>query len=274
MCGRYTLNRRQEEIEMAFDIEKVVADAVARCNVSPTQKVPVVLEREGERVLDGFRWGLIPFWTKEVNKSRPMINARAETIADKPYWKNCITRKRCIIPADGFYEWKKEGATKTPMFIHLSDSSVFGFAGLWDEWRSPDGEVVRTCSIITTAANHAIAPVHDRMPVILRSEQMGDWLDPKNMKVEEVVSLLQPRRDDEIAMYAVSTRVNSPAYDGPDLLVPVDQMSPEEQEREKAAREKPATRSKPAAKTASKRTRKGAQTPELMESSEPEEAPL
>lgn len=227
MCGRYTLNRRQEEIELAFDIGKVVADAVARCNVSPTQKVPVVLECEGERVLDGFRWGLIPFWTKEVNKSRPMINARAETIADKPYWKNCITRKRCIIPADGFYEWKKEGKTKTPMFIHLSDSSIFGFAGLWDEWRSPEGEVIRSCSIITTAANHAIAPVHDRMPVILRSDRISQWLDPRNVRTEEVVPLLLPRRDEEIAMYAVSSRVNSPAYDGPDLLIPADQLPPE-----------------------------------------------
>lgn len=221
MCGRYTLNRRQEDIEAAFDIEKVVADAVARCNVAPTQTVAVVMNnREGERVLDAFRWGLIPFWTKELNKSRPMINARAETIADKPYWKNCITRKRCIIPADGFYEWKKEGKAKTPMFIHLTDRSIFGFAGLWDEWRSPDGEVIRSCSIITTAANDAVAPVHDRMPVILRSDQIGKWLDNSLTETEEVVPMLTARDNDEIAMYAVSPKVNSPTHDSPDLLEP------------------------------------------------------
>jgi putative SOS response-associated peptidase YedK len=223
MCGRYTLNRRQEEIELAFDVEKVVAQAVARCNVSPTQSVAVVLDRDDERVLDAFRWGLIPFWTKQVNKSRPMINARAETIAEKPYWKNCIARKRCIVPADGFYEWKKEGKTKTPMFIHLSDRSIFGFAGLWDEWKSPDGEVIRSCSIITTAANHAIQPVHDRMPVMLRASDIASWLNPSLTKTADVVPLLQARGDEEIGMYAVSTRVNSPAYDGPDVLEPVDQ---------------------------------------------------
>lgn len=222
MCGRYTLNRRQEDIELAFNVEKVVAEAAARCNVSPTQKVAVVLERDGERVLDSFRWGLIPFWSKEVSKSKPMINARAETIKDKPYWKNCITRKRCIIPADGFYEWKKEGKSKTPMFIHLNDRSIFGFAGLWDEWKSPDGEVIRSCSIITTAANHVIQPVHDRMPVMLRKDDIATWLNNSITKTEEVVPLLQPRRDDEIGMYAVSSRVNSPAYDGPDLLDPVE----------------------------------------------------
>lgn len=220
MCGRYTLNRRQEEIEQAFNIEKVVADAVARCNVAPTQTVAVVRSDDGERVLDAFRWGLIPFWTKELNKSKPMINARAESIAEKPYWKNCISKKRCIVPADGFYEWKKEGKAKTPMWIHLQDKSIFGFAGLWDEWRSPDGELIRSCSIITCAANDAVAPVHDRMPVILHRENFGTWLDPKVTAVAAVLPLLVARPNDDISMYAVSSKVNSPSNDSPLLMMP------------------------------------------------------
>jgi putative SOS response-associated peptidase YedK len=150
-----------------------------------------------------------------------MINARAETIAEKPFFKQCLAKRRCLIPADGFYEWRHQGKEKIPMHIHLSGGELFAFAGLYDQWHSPTGEVLRTCTIITCEANEAVSPVHDRMPVIVRPELEATWLDESITDTRTLFSILQPYRDDAIAMHQVSSQVNSPALDLPELAKPV-----------------------------------------------------
>jgi putative SOS response-associated peptidase YedK len=224
MCGRYSLTRREAEIEERFGIEQLLmdrADFKPRYNIAPTQLVPVIVDQDGQRVLAEMKWGLIPFWAKDIKKTKPIINARSESIAEKPFFKQAANKRRCLIPADGFFEWKKVNKDKIPMFIHMDERELFAFAGLWDEWKSPDGEqILRTCTIITTEANGKITPLHDRMPVIVRPEHEARWLDPSIKDIEKLRDVLEQLPDNALDMYQVSQEVNSYKKDEPSLLEP------------------------------------------------------
>jgi putative SOS response-associated peptidase YedK len=226
MCGRYTLTRRQAELIERFAVESVLSDEEElrpRFNIAPSQLVPVIINQDGKRVLATLKWGLIPFWAKNLETVKPVINARCETVSEKPFFRQALKKRRCLIPADGFYEWSRHNKTKIPLYIHVPQRALFALAGLWDEWTSPDGEVLRTCTIITTAANEKMSTVHDRMPVILRPQDEATWLDHDLQDLDKLKSIMQPSRNEEIDMYQVSDKVNSARNDLPEMVeqVPV-----------------------------------------------------
>lgn len=224
MCGRYSLTRKEQELVERFGIEQLLiekAEMKPRYNIAPTQLVPVIIDSDGKRVLAEMKWGLIPFFAKDAKKTKPIINARSETIAEKPFFKHSANKRRCLIPADGFFEWKKANKDKIPLFIHLANKELFAFAGLWDEWKSPEGEMLRTCTIITTEANDFMAAVHDRMPVIVRPEHESLWMDPSIKDIEKLRVVLEPLEGEKLDMYRVSSQVNSPKFDTPELVEPV-----------------------------------------------------
>jgi len=231
MCGRFTLHHSLEELEERFDAQPVapsVAQAALRYNIAPTQDILVVTQN-GARHLQGYHWGLIPSWAKDPAIGNKMINARAETLAEKPSFRTALARRRCLIPADGFYEWQDPAAdlapgkkaAKTPMHIRLQDGALFAFAGLWDEWHAPDGSPLRSCTIITTAPNAVTAPIHDRMPVILRPSDEALWLDPSVKDAAALLPLLVPYPADVMEAYAVSRSVNAPMVDDAACITPV-----------------------------------------------------
>ena len=224
MCGRFTLHHSAEQIEERFGAAVVVEIALPRYNVAPTQDVLVVTQN-GARHLSAYHWGLIPSWAKDAGIGNKMINARAETLAEKPSFRTALSRRRCLIPADGFYEWQDAPAgvksPKTPMHIRLKDGGLFAFAGLWDEWHAPDGSPLRSCTIITTAPNAVTAPIHDRMPVILRPEDEAIWLDHSRTSGPDLLPLLVPYPADRMEAYAVSRQVNVPTVDDPELIAPL-----------------------------------------------------
>src|ERR1051326_7982322 len=190
MCGRYTLTVDIKTIAETFGVPPTIETA-PRYNIAPTQEVVSILSN-GSIHLDWLQWGLIPSWAKDDSIGSKMINARAETLAEKPSFKRLLRSRRCLIVADGFYEWKKEGKGKVPMFITLEDQEPFAFAGLWDSWRDPDGQQIRTCTIITTEANELMAPIHNRMPVILPAQAREEWLDPSIREEQVLLPLLKP----------------------------------------------------------------------------------
>ncbi len=193
--------------------------SVATFNIAPTQSV-VVLGDDGKRYLTQMRWGLIPSWAKDAAIGNRMINARAETLMVKPAFRVALRKRRCLVVADSFYEWKKEGPQKQPVRIVLKSREPFGFAGLWETWKPPEGEEVKSCTIITTAANELLQAVHERMPVILPRAKEDMWLDP-DADLTRVLELLKPYRSEEMEFYPVSRAVNSPAHNAPDCIVPV-----------------------------------------------------
>lgn len=217
MCGRYSLSPTERELVDRFQIEEFHdTRIVPRFNIAPSQDVSVIISIDNQKVLTSCRWGLIPSWVKDLSRMKPIINARAETIAEKPSFKKALISQRCIIPADGFYEWKTVAGGKTPMRICLKDKQLFGFAGLWETWTSPDGEVIRTCTIITVAANSAVADIHERMPVVLNSEMESTWLNSTLKDPKVIQEMLLPYRDSEqIMTYPVSKLVNSASVDTP-----------------------------------------------------------
>ncbi len=222
MCGRFTLHHTLDEIEERFAAE-VAVDTEPRYNIAPTQDVLAVTQN-GTRHLQAFRWGLVPSWAKDIAIGSRMINARAETLAEKPAFRTALQRRRCLIPADGFYEWQdapdgKKGG-RTPMHIRLKDGGLFAFAGLWDEWHAPDGSPLRSCTIITTSPNAVTAPIHDRMPAILRPEDEAIWLDHALTNSSDLLSLLGPYPAEDIETYAVSRQVNAPTVDDPACIAP------------------------------------------------------
>lgn len=222
MCGRFTQHHDAGAIEERFNVAETLFDAEPRYNVAPQQTIAVVVAPENVRLLDGYRWGLIPFWAKEIGIGAKMINARAETVAEKPSFKNALARKRCLIPTDGFYEWDKAGGTKQPIHFRRRDGGLLAFAGLWDEWTGPDGVPLRTCTIITTTPNETVSPYHDRMPALLQTaDDEAAWLDGDLRNADDLLPLLRPYPDDWMEAFAISKRVNTPANDDPDLLTPV-----------------------------------------------------
>ena len=219
MCGRYTL-RRALLAKPTFDAALLFEEfsEAPRFNIAPTQAVPIVrLNKGGQRVLAGVRWGLIPHWTKGKPKAQP-INARDDSVLSSPMFRQAMQRRRCLVPADGFYEWAGGKPPKVPWFFRLADDGVFAFAGLWERWRpGPDVEPVDTCLHVTTKPNALVAPVHDRMPAILRREDYARWLD-RELPAEEAVTLLRPFPAELMDGYTVSTRVNKVQNDGADLV--------------------------------------------------------
>ncbi len=213
MCGRYTQKQKAAIIAKMHGVDKVVAEISASFNVCPGQDVAAIAGHK-ERRLGLLRWGLPAGQTG----GRPLINARAETLAEKPTFSRLLTRNRCLIVADGFYEWRQVDGRKQPVYIHLKDDAPFVFAGLWDALRSDAGETQAYGTIITTSANSLIAPIHHRMPVILPPASIDAWLDPK---CKDAVRLLQPNPADAMAWYPVSDAVNSPKNDGSELVRPV-----------------------------------------------------
>jgi putative SOS response-associated peptidase YedK len=215
MCGRYRLGRGREAFKKYFGTEDDDLDWSPRYNIAPTQVVPIVRQhaREPKRTLASMRWGLIPSWATDLSIGAKLINARAETAAEKPAFRDALQRRRCLIPADGFFEWKKLGKGTQPYCFTLVDDSVFAFAGIWDRWRDPDKQWIETCSILTTTPNAVMAHVHDRMPVILRPDDYDLWLDPGFTKLEGLLELMKPYDARLMKKHPVSTRVGDPKND-------------------------------------------------------------
>ena len=223
MCGRYELHSHPAAIALAFGLA-APPDVHARYNIAPMTEIPLVrVNSEGQRELVRMRWGLVPRWAKDPSIGARMINARGETIADKPSFRMSYRRHRCLLPADGFYEWRAapprsgtgDASRKQPLHIGMADGSLFGLAGLYERWRSEDGNVLDTCTIVTTAANELIAPLHDRMPLIVAREHHGRWLDPAN---PDVGDLIVPYPPAGMAYYPVSPRVNNVRHDDASVL--------------------------------------------------------
>ena len=224
MCGRFRQSRRKQLVEEYFDAVASEEDWSPRFNIAPTQPVPVIRQnpKEPVRELALMRWGLIPSWSKDSSGAARMINAKSETAATKPAFRESLKSRRCLIPADGFYEWKRDGKTKQPFCFEVGEGQLFAFAGLWDRWKEPSGNWVKTCSILTTTANSISAPVHDRMPVILDADAYDVWLDPGMTDVGAASELLKPFDARLMRCYPVSTRINSVANDDEACSAPVE----------------------------------------------------
>jgi putative SOS response-associated peptidase YedK len=193
-----------------------------RFNIAPTQTIPVVRTgKEAERECSMVRWGLVPSWAKDEKMGARMINARGETVAEKPSFRSAVKSRRCLIPADGFYEWVQTGDGKQPHFIHFSDARPFAFAGLWERWHKGQGDPLDTCTIITTTPNDLIADLHDRMPVILPQDLYDEWLEPVAMTRERLQEVLAPHPAEGMEAYPVSTYVNKPVNNGPECIAPL-----------------------------------------------------
>ena len=224
MCGRYSLIADIGELQERFGFDGSELPLTPRYNIAPTQMALTVTN--GNRRRGSYmRWGLIPSWAKSASVGNRMINARAESLAERPSFRTGFQRRRCLVLADGFYEWERKGSSRRPMRIVMASGEPFAFAGLWDAWRDPKGEVVRSCTIITTGANDLLGPIHDRMPVILPRELESLWLD-HDIQDPALAGILSPYITDEMAAYEVSSLVNSPANDGPEMVVPVGQVRP------------------------------------------------
>ena len=218
MCGRYRLSRRKQIIAEHFDAISGEQDWSPRYNIAPTQSVPVIRQhpKEPRRVLSLMRWGLIPSWAKDVSGSAGMINARSETAAAKPAFRDSMKFRRCLVPADGFYEWRRSGTTKQPFCFEVNEGELFAFAGLWDRWRDPSMQWIRSCSILTTTPNAVTSAVHDRMPVILSRDNYDLWLDPGMTNIEVLSDLLTPFDARLMRFYPVSNRINQVQNDDAD----------------------------------------------------------
>jgi putative SOS response-associated peptidase YedK len=219
MCGRFALYSDPRTLARHFGVE-VPADLRPRYNVAPTQTIPILRQEGQGRQFALARWGLIPHWAKALDTGYSTINARAETVATKPAFRSAFRYRRAIVPADGYYEWQAVPGSKAkqPYFIALSDQEPMAFAGLWERWRSPEGEDLESCSIIVTEANELMRPIHDRMPVILAPAAWAAWLDPNAKDIMALQGLLKPFPAEAMMAWPVSPRVNNPRNDGPQCL--------------------------------------------------------
>ncbi len=220
MCGRYSLIADIQELARQFEFDGTGFENSPRYNVAPTQSVLTVTNREG-RQAEYMRWGLIPSWAKDASIGNRMINARGETVSQKPSFRNALQRRRCLVLADGFYEWQKVGKGKQPVRIVLKSREPFAFAGLWETWRNPEGETTRSCTIITTEANDLLRPIHERMPVILPRELEEFWLDGDVTESAALSDVLSPYPEESMETYQVSPLVNKATNNSADLIVPV-----------------------------------------------------
>lgn len=218
MCGRFELHSAFEIIAQIFNLPGGMFTVPMGFNIAPGMDIAIIVDEGGRNTLAACRWGFVPSWGKDLNDGYRMINARAETVAEKPSFRQAFSRHRCLVVADGFYEWKNEGGKKRPYYIHRRDGKPFGMAGLYNRWTSPEGEQVCTSAIITTEANDIVRPIHDRMPVILARDAVDLWLDPAVHEKEKLLRVLKPCPDDELELYEVSARVNSPKNDSPENI--------------------------------------------------------
>lgn len=220
MCGRFTLFAPYFEVIERFDIVTAFAesDYIQSYNIAPSQQVAAIINDGTQNRLGHLRWGLIPPWAKDEKIGYKMINARAETIAEKPSFRKAFLKQRCIIPADSFYEWKRQDGDKIPMRIKLKSEGLFAIAGLWESWKSPEGHLIHTCTAITTKPNELMKPIHDRMPVILKKEDEAAWLNPKNTDSHFLGNMLKPFDESQMDAYAISSQVNSPKNNDETLI--------------------------------------------------------
>jgi putative SOS response-associated peptidase YedK len=218
MCGRYTLRASADVLSAEFHLT-VVPPMRARYNVAPTQDVAVVTDARPTEV-QLFRWGLVPGWAKDLAIGNKLINARSETLAEKPSFRTALKRRRCLVLADGFYEWRADGKRKTPIFIHRDSDAPFAIAGLWEVWKAPDGALVHSCTLVTTQPNALMAQYHDRMPVILPPAARARWLAAGALSDEELGALLVPYSGEDLVAHPVSPIVNMPANDVPACIAP------------------------------------------------------
>lgn len=229
MCGRYSQHQSAEVIAQAFEVDDVPA-LEPRYNIAPTQSVPTVLKSSVSktRQFKMMHWGLIPKWAKDSKIGTKLINARAETVAEKPSFKSAFRKRRCLVVADGFYEWQQQEnkKQKQPYYFRLNDGQPFAFAGLWEQWEDASGEVINSCTLLTTDANELMRPVHNRMPVILNPKDYEQWLDPEVKEPERLQPLLRPYSTQEMLAYPVSTAVNKPSNDNAECIKSIEASLP------------------------------------------------
>jgi len=251
MCGRYAITSAPEAIRALFRYEEQ-PNFPPRYNVAPTQPIPIVRVTQGKRQSALVRWGLLPSWVKDPKAFTLVVNARGESVLDKPAFRNAMKYRRCLIPADGFYEWKATGACKQPYIVQLKSGTPMAFAGLWECWTGPNGEELETAAIVTTGANAVLAEIHDRMPVVVPPEAFDLWLNCQQVDAETAAALIVPAQSDLFEIYPVSTDVNRVANDGAKLLEPFTQT----------ASDAPGIKT---AKRASKRSKKDGGQPSLFD---------
>lgn len=227
MCGRFTLNQSASALTEVFHVESI-PDLADQYNIAPTQMVATVLHNveSNQREFQHLRWGLIPSWAKDPSIGAKLINARAETVAEKPSFRSAFKHRRCLVVADGFYEWQRQQGKKQPFYFRLQDGQPFGFAGLWEKWRSPDQEEIISCTILTTVANELLQPIHERMPVILNPKDYDLWLDPQVQTSEPLHQVLCPYPAPAMTAYPVSTLVNKAQHNSPECIIPLDEKNP------------------------------------------------
>jgi putative SOS response-associated peptidase YedK len=222
MCGRFAQQRPASELAEIFNAEPLVDDPGPRYNVAPTDEALVVVQREDRRGVTAYRWGLIPHWADSAKVGSRMFNARAETLVDAPAFRDAFQRKRCVVPVECFYEWRREGALRQPYTIGRADGAPLVLAGLWDGWRDPATDTVRrSFTIVTSAPNETMATIHNRMPVMLPEEDWDAWLDREYPDRGRLLAMLEPRDGPELAIRAVSQLVNNVRNDGPELIAPI-----------------------------------------------------
>jgi putative SOS response-associated peptidase YedK len=225
MCGRFVGYRNLDELKEIFPIDRSACEVTANYNVAPSQEILAIFNHQGQNWLDKFHWGLVPFWAKDPSIGNRMINARAETVAEKPSFKNAFKKRRCLIIADGFYEWKGAKGQKQPLFVTLPDRKPFAFAGLWETWEDKDQQSqspYRSCTIITTEACEAMRDIHHRMPAILRPEMYEFWLNPENQDVTALKNILATALLTDLVSHRVSKQVNSTRHNDASCIEPVD----------------------------------------------------
>jgi putative SOS response-associated peptidase YedK len=220
MCGRYAITSAPEAIRRLFGYDEQ-PNFPPRYNVAPTQPVPIVRMMEGKRRFALVRWGFIPSWVKDPRTFSLLINARGESLGDKPAFRAAMRYRRCLFPADGFYDWRREGERVRPYYVRLKGGGPMAFAGLWENWMGPHGEEMETAAIVTTRANRLLAPIHPRMPVIVPPDAFDLWLDSGKVDATTAAALIAPAPEDMLEMHEVSPAVNSAASDTPDLIAPV-----------------------------------------------------
>ena len=223
MCGRFVGFRSLHELKKTFPIDKATCEVTENYNVAPSQEVLAIIKYEKENWLEKLHWGLVPFWAKDISIGNKLINARAETIASKPSFRNAFKKRRCLIPADGFYEWKGPKGQKQPVFITLPESRPFAFAGLWEAWHKKDDPdtMYKSCTIITTEASDSVRDIHHRMPAILTPDMYESWLDPLNQNINELKNMLQTGIVTKLKSHVVSKNVNSVKNNKPSNIVPL-----------------------------------------------------
>jgi putative SOS response-associated peptidase YedK len=221
MCGRFEIHSALAIIVKMFGIDPSGFDIKPNYNVAPGQDIAIVVREGKKNRLALCQWGFVCSRSRDMSEGYKMINARAETVAEKPSFREAFLKQRCLVVADGFYEWRKEGNTKKPTYIHLRSGKPLGFAGLYNTWTSPEGQKVCTSTIITTEANELLAPIHDRMPVIMPEDKFETWLEPLDRDKDALIRILKPYPAEELEIYEVSSKVNSVKYNAPDIIQPV-----------------------------------------------------